>query len=139
MDPQVDEGLGGSVAIYAAAMAGALAAIMLPIYFANAPAVYKNSGPKSFSEILAARAEARQYPLAKLEQPQIVDPAVVAALNAKADARRARSKENHRPVQRNRRTATPRTVQHTAQQQSYAKSPPARPLSPLALFFPIFR
>ncbi len=123
------------MAIYAAAIAGVLAVIMLPFYLANAPAVYKNSGAKSFSEILAARAEGRDYPLAKLERRQIVDPAIVAALNAKAHTQRTRSQAERRPVHHVRRTAAPRT----AQQRTYADSTPAHPPTPFSLFFSIFR
>jgi hypothetical protein len=133
MDPR-DEGLGISVLIYAAALAGALAAIVLPVYLANAPAVYQNSGAKSFSEVLAARGEAREYPLAKLERPQIVDPAVVTALNAKAQTK---SDTDSRPHIRHRAERTSR--QPIGRRRSYADATAARPPDPLSLFFSIFR
>ncbi len=82
------EGLGLSLLLYAAVIAGVLTAVALPVYFANAPKVYDNpplasADPLLNSPIIGERVTTR-VPLAHLQRKAIVDPAVVAALNAKA-------------------------------------------------------
>jgi hypothetical protein len=125
-----DDGLGVSLLIYASAILGALVLIMAPIYPANRPTVYQNSGVQQFDQVLPARAERHNYPLAHLEHRDIVDPAIVAALNAKAEAersRRASASESHRVAHV--RPTTRRT---------YADAAPARQANPFALFFSLF-
>lgn len=125
---QNDYGLGGSLLIYGAAIIGALLVLVTPVYLANAPTVYQNAGVESFDQILPGR-DRNHIPLARLERQSIVDPAVVAALNEKAQDKQARaeraapSEAAARPAERERR---PR----------YAEGP--RPQNPFALFFSLF-
>jgi hypothetical protein len=93
------EGLGLSLLIYAAAIAGVLTAVALPVYIVNAPRVYDN--PLLNGPIIGERVSNR-VPLAHLQRKTIVDPAVVAALNAKAE----RPKPVHHAVRRNEDRAT---------------------------------
>jgi hypothetical protein len=84
------EGLGLSVLIYMAAILGALAAIAVPVYIANAPQVYENpklarSDPLLGSPIVGDRGPTR-VPLAMLKHETIVDPAILASVNAKSKA-----------------------------------------------------
>lgn len=81
------EGLGLSVLIYVAAIFGGLAVLGLPIYLALKPTVYDNpplaqADPLLNGPVIGARQVARA-PLAMLKHRVIVDPEVVAALNAK--------------------------------------------------------
>lgn len=81
------EGLGLSLLIYVAAIVGVLATVALPVYIANAPRVYDNpplanADPLLNGPIIGKRVSTR-VPLARLHRRIIVDPAVVAALNAK--------------------------------------------------------
>jgi len=100
------EGLGLSLLIYAAAIAGVLTAVALPVYIANAPRVYDNpplanADPLLNGPIIGERVSNR-VPLGHLQRKTIVDPAVVAALNAKAE----RPKPVHHAVRRNEDRAT---------------------------------
>lgn len=80
------EGLGISVLVYMAAMIGGLMLVALPVYYANTPTVIENVTPAQFSGTLTSpRYEDRTpgtFPLVMLKQEQLVDPKVVAELNA---------------------------------------------------------
>lgn len=97
-----DEGMGLSVVVYAIAMVCGLALCVLPVVWANGARVYDNPG------VAAANLPGgpvrtdhpAAYPLANLQSPQIVSPAMLAELNAKAKkekpAARVASKPSHR-------------------------------------------
>jgi hypothetical protein len=83
------EGLGLSLLLYAAAIAGVLTAVALPVYIANAPRVYDNpplanADPLLNGPIIGKRVSTR-VPLARLHHKTIVDPAVIATLNANVE------------------------------------------------------
>lgn len=87
MDASESEGLGLSVLLYMGAITGALAVIAVPVYFATQPDVYKNPPLARSDSVLSGpivgRSESTPFPLARLQQQIIIDPAIVAALNAK--------------------------------------------------------
>jgi hypothetical protein len=82
------DGLGGSVAIYAGALLGALALIAGPVYVAVAPQVYENPPPEPLDPLLkgpiVGSRVSTPMPLAQLKHQIIVDPKLVAELNARA-------------------------------------------------------
>lgn len=87
MDASDNEGLGLSVAIYIVAVVGALAILAVPIYLMNAPQVYENpklaqSDPLLNGPIIGQRVST-SIPVAMLQRQQLIDPAILAALNAK--------------------------------------------------------
>jgi hypothetical protein len=88
MRTSASEGLGLSVVIYMAAVLGVLGLVVVPVYLANAPQVYENptlarANPLLDGPIIGNRAP-HPVPLAMLKRQTIVDPAIVAGLNAKA-------------------------------------------------------
>lgn len=88
MDSSESHGLGLSLLIYVAAIAGTLALVAVPVYVANAPEVYENpplarADPLLNGPIVGKRVSS-SVPLAILKRETLVDPAIVAALNAKA-------------------------------------------------------
>lgn len=99
-----DEGLGVSVAIYAALMAGALALLVGPLLWANGTTVYDNPAPPKY-DITSSRpltAQQRQIPLAQLKHQDIVDQKALAEIQQKAPpkqerTREARSERSERP------------------------------------------
>lgn len=92
MNASESEGLGLSVLIYMGAILGALALLALPVYLANRPQVYDNptlpplaqTDPLLNGPIVGKRVSTR-VPLALLKRETIVDPKLVAALNARAE------------------------------------------------------
>jgi hypothetical protein len=81
------DGLGASVAIYLAAILGVLALLALPVYLATRPQVYDipplaHADPLLEGPIIGERMPTTPA-LAVLQNKPIVDPKVVAALNAK--------------------------------------------------------
>jgi len=85
MNTADNEGLGLSIAVYALAMLCGLALFVLPVYWMNSPAVYKNPGVKT-SALPGGPSYAShpgEFPLAMLHRQQIVDPAMLVELNAK--------------------------------------------------------
>lgn len=97
------EGLGLSLVIYMAAIAGALAVAALPVYLANRPQVYENpplarANPLLNGPIVGNRVSTG-VPLAMLKREIIVDPAIIAALNAKAEKAEKAAAVRH-PVRR---------------------------------------
>jgi hypothetical protein len=135
MPPNDDQGLGISLLIYAVAIVCAFALFVLPVYWANAPAVYENSGQQHFTQMLEARAARGHYPLARLKHQQIVDPALVAEMNAKAKAKRVQ-----REATGDARRATTRRPAH--KREDYADARPAQsraqPPNPFSVFFSLF-
>ena len=81
------EGLGGSVAIYMGAILGALGLIAVPVYIAAAPQVYENPRPEPLDPLLQGPIVGSRVStpmrLVKLRQEVIVDPKLLAELNAK--------------------------------------------------------
>lgn len=101
------EGLGLSLLVYMAAILGALAVLAVPVYFIIKPEVYANptlarsdllGGP-----IVGSRLDT-PFPLARLEHAIIVDPAMVAGLNART--KKSKSEPAHRAPQRAARQPT---------------------------------
>lgn len=89
MTQSESEGLGVSVVIYMTAILGGLAVAVLPVYLANRPQVYDNppvthADPLLNGPIIGEHVSTR-VPLALLKRETIVDPAMVAALNAKLE------------------------------------------------------
>jgi hypothetical protein len=82
MSPYDDDSLGLSVLLYVAALLGVLAVVVVPVYLANKSTVQKNPGITAAAGFEPSRP--RVFPLSHLKAPQIVDPAVVAKLNAEA-------------------------------------------------------
>ena len=105
MDASESEGLGFSLLIYAAAVVGALALVAMPVYLANAPEVYDNprlarADPLLNGPIIGNRA-ASGLPVALLLRPEIIDPATLALLDAKAKKQAAVAQPPaHRTAQR---------------------------------------
>jgi len=106
-DSDDSEGLGLSLLIYMAAIIGALAVFALPLYWLVQPTVLENlplargdlNGP-----VIGYRGPT-SFPLALLHKPTIVDPAVVAALNANAAKSSPTKHASHRIAQRPRTTS----------------------------------
>src|SRR5664279_5021006 len=99
MDTSDSEGLGLSLAIYLAAIACVFVLIAVPVYWANGPTVYDNpplarSGPLMNGPIVG-RQVSSAVPLVMLKRQAIVDPAMLAGLNAKAEKQAA--KPRHAP------------------------------------------
>lgn len=104
------DGLGLSVAIYMGAIVAALGVMAVPVYFAVAPQVYENPPPEPLDPLLngpiVGKRVSTPIPLALLKREQIVDPAVVAELNAKVKhGRPARHDVAHQSVRRERAAA----------------------------------
>jgi hypothetical protein len=87
MNNSDSEGLGLSMLIYAGAIVVALTTITVPVYYANTAQVYDNPPPPPADPLLngpiIGDREPARHPLAILKHRVIVDPKVVAALNAK--------------------------------------------------------
>jgi len=87
MNPR-DEGLGLSLLLYLAALLCGLAVIVLPVYRANRPTVIENANARmlarSANGIPGIHTSHRRFPVARLKDQPIVDPATVTELNAEA-------------------------------------------------------
>jgi hypothetical protein len=95
------EGLGLSIAVYAVAMLCGLALFVLPVYWLNSPAVYENPGVRT-SALPGGPSYAShpaEFPLAMLHRQQIVDPAMLVELDAKAQ-KEPPPRRAHRATQR---------------------------------------
>ena len=81
-----DQGMGLSLAVYAAAMLGGLALFILPVLWATGTTVYENPGVKAAGlpggPVYASHRG--QFPLAILKHQQIVDQTALNELNAKS-------------------------------------------------------
>jgi len=97
-----DEGLGGSVAIYAGAILGALGLIAVPIYVAVSPQVYDNPPLEPLDPLLQGpiigNRVSTPMPLSHLKHEVLVDPKYVAELNARFKKREAAPQQVARPV-----------------------------------------
>lgn len=127
MDPRADEGLGLSVLVYAAALLFGLAAIVLPVIYMNGPKVLENPDAASVHAMLAEGHEGNSFPLAFLHHDPIVDPATVAALNAKV-------KQPRREVAR----STPRPREETSSHAPRSVADLGYERQPRRSFFPFF-
>lgn len=110
MDTSESEGLGGSVVLYVGAVLGVLAVLAVPVYLANAPEVYENprlqrADPLLNGPIIGNRA-AGGLPVALLKRPDIIDPATLALLQAKAKKQTAAARPSP-PRAAQRPTGTP--------------------------------
>jgi hypothetical protein len=95
MDLDDDQGLGLSLLIYMAAIATAFAVlVVMPVYVYSGPTVYPSSRVTSFSQIAAMRE--RDFPLARIKNDEIVDPAILEGLNARS-LRSGGVERAHRP------------------------------------------
>ncbi len=115
MESSQSEGLGLSLALFMGAILGVLALLAVPVWLAARPVVYDNPvlakrDPLLNGPIVGHRDD-RAIPLAMLKHQQLIDPKVVAALNAKlvetklpgsklAKADNAERPESHRPARR---------------------------------------
>ena len=81
-----DQGMGLSVAVYAAVMLGALALFVLPVLWLSSGTVYENPGAKAAALPggPAYASHRAQFPLAVLKKQQIVDQTALNELNAKS-------------------------------------------------------
>jgi hypothetical protein len=96
-----DEGMGLSVVVYAIAMMCGLALFVLPVVWANSARVYDNPGVTANLPGGPVRADNRaNYPLAALHSPQIVSPAMLAELNAKATKEKPTRHASTKPAPR---------------------------------------
>ncbi|MBS0248705.1 MAG: hypothetical protein JSR61_18970 [Proteobacteria bacterium] len=98
------------MAIYMGAIVAALGVMAVPVYWAVAPQVYDNPPPEPLDPLLngpiVGKRVSTPIPLAFLKHPDIVDPKLVAELNAKAKpASRPRHDVVHKPARRERAAA----------------------------------
>lgn len=127
MNSSETDGLGLSVLIYVTAILGGLAVMALPVYMAVKPTVYDNpplvrADPLLNGPVIGSREVARA-PLAVLKHRTIVDPKVVAALNAKIK-------------QPESRRAAPQVAQRESRQRvAEVRQQPQRPTSFFQLLF----
>ncbi len=80
-----DEGLGLSVLVYAGVMVTGLALLVTPVLWAMGPTEYSNPQLPKY-DITSSRPLAhqqKQIPLARLKREEIVNPTMLAAINAK--------------------------------------------------------
>jgi hypothetical protein len=122
-----DEGMGLSVVVYAIAMMCGLALFVMPVLWANSPRVYENPGVSALRTPGGPAYAYRQaqFPLANLKEEQIVSPAMLAELNAKA--------KNEKP-QRTARSSAPSHRSYAQVQDEHAEQRPAR----RGFFFSLF-
>ncbi|MCW5694570.1 MAG: hypothetical protein KIT48_19600 [Pseudolabrys sp.] len=105
------DGLGWAVAIYMAAMMGTLGALAVPVYYAVSPQVYENPPPEPLDPLLngpiVGKRVSTPVPLALLKHPELVDPKLVAELNAKMNGKSkpARHEVAQQPARRERAAA----------------------------------
>jgi hypothetical protein len=115
-----DEGMGLSVVVYAIAMVCGLTLFVLPVVWANSARVYDNPGVSALRTpggpaYASRRAE---FPLANLQEEQIVSPAMLAELNASTKTKK------EKPAQRSARTTGSRS--YAQMQDEPAEQRPAR-------------
>jgi len=145
-----DEGLFVSALIYVTAVVGVLALFVVPVYLLNGPTVLENAGAQGVHlQMSAARRNNGAFPVARLEDSEIVDPARVAELNAKVksaqtqrashvrrrQARVAQRAHRQRQVQR---TPRAQVTQHARARRSYAASASRRPMASFRPLFSLF-
>jgi hypothetical protein len=81
-----DDDLGASVLIYIAAIMCGFAVVVVPVLLASEPTVIANAGARGVLERLDNAQNDNRYPVAKLRNEAIVDPAITALLSAKNKA-----------------------------------------------------
>jgi len=86
MYPSEAKDLAVSVLIYALAIAFGLALFVVPIYLASRPTVVENAGAPAAALDPTDHSGRARFPVAHLEEPEIVDPDTAAELTAKAKA-----------------------------------------------------
>jgi hypothetical protein len=88
MTSRPDQGLGSSLALYLSALFGGLMLFVLPVYFLNAGTNLQNPGLAAYvpppGATLIRKPDPYTVPLAILKRDDVVDPAQLAAINAKA-------------------------------------------------------
>jgi hypothetical protein len=132
MSPYEDNDFGLSLLIYMAAILCTLAVFMVPVFLANGPTVLPNPSAKTARSLFAAHRNDSSFPVAHLKEKAIVSPALLAALNAKAEkAKLLRGRAVH---------AVPRRheASHALRRRKYADAAPQRPIDPFGLFFSSF-
>ena len=115
-----DKDLGVSLLIYMAAILCTLAVFMVPVFLANGPTVLPNPSAQIARSMLTARRNDSSFPVAHLKEKAIVSPALLAALNAKAEKAKAiRDRTVH---------AVPRRheASHAPQWRTSSGAPPLR-------------
>ena len=141
-----DKALGGAVLIYIAAILCGIAVFVVPVLIANGPTVIANpTAQDALAHMAALRKSDGPYPVARLRRADIVDPATIAALNAKiAKAEHARhsAAAYQRRVHRTQdaREVALRRAQRERMRRSYADARPfgPNPLGPFQMFFRAF-
>jgi hypothetical protein len=132
MSPYEDKDLGVSLLIYMAVILCTLAVFMVPAVLANGPTVLPNPSAKIARSMLAARRNDSSFPVAHLKEKAIVSPALLAALNAKAEKAKP---SRDRPARAARHPHAPRRA---PTRRSYAEAARQRPIGPFGLFFSLF-
>lgn len=105
MERSGHDGLGLSLAIYMGAIVAMMGVLAVPVYMALGPQVYDNPRPEPLDPLLngpiVGQRVSAAIPVALLKREPLVDPKVVAALNAKVrQAEPARHQVAHQPVHR---------------------------------------
>lgn len=119
------EGLLVSLLIYVSAVLGVLALVAVPVWRGIGPTVMQNVSPQRVHQMLAVRRSAA-FPVARLVEPDIVDPVHVAELTPRA--REPGTARRHR-AEIARRAAAPRRAREAAGagfERSYAEVTPQR-------------
>jgi hypothetical protein len=132
MSPYEDKDLGLSLLIYMVAILCTLAVFVVPVVLVNGPTVLPNPSAKAARSVLAAHLNESSFPVAHLKEKDIVSPALLTALNAKAKKAKAiRDRAVHAVPRRHEAT-------HPPQRRTYADAAPQRPIGPFGLFFSLF-
>lgn len=89
MELSEHDGLGLSLAIYMGAIVATMGVLAVPLYMALGPQVYENPRPEPLDPLLngpiVGQRVSTAIPVALLKHEPLVDPKVVAALNAKSE------------------------------------------------------
>jgi hypothetical protein len=141
-----DKDLGLAVLIYIAALLCGIAVFIVPVLIANGPTVIANpTAQHAIAHMAALRKSDGPYPVARLHRDDIVDPAKIAALNAKiAKAEHARhsAAAYQRRVRRTQdaREVALRRAQRAQMRRSYADARPvgSNPPGPFQMLFRAF-
>jgi len=116
---EYEEGLVGSLLLYMAALLGVLALAVVPVYLANRGTVQPNTG---FTSIPYKEG---RFPLAYLQSPALVDPALVAKLNAGLEKSSRSYKRTELPATRPAESASAGTAY--AERETGATGGPSSP------------
>jgi hypothetical protein len=121
MNSHADEGLFVSVLIYFMALLFGLALFVGPVLWANGPTIEENIAPGNVRELLASRYSDRQYPIAKLEDEDLVNPAPTVEMHARVKEAQNVRPSRHAPD----RGRLAQKVRHAQFSQSHV-TPPQR-------------